>query len=59
MGSFMYIGKILEMNGQYWRVVQLRDLSGRTIPREEPLQPYKTYDFSIEPVFADVSEELE
>jgi len=46
----MYIGKILQINGQLFRVVQLRDLSGRTIEANEPLQPYTTYDFSLEPV---------
>ena len=46
----MYIGKILQIDSILYKVVQLRDLSGRTIPREEPLQPYVTYDFSLEPL---------
>jgi len=55
----MYIGKILEVGGIMMRVTQLRDLSGRMILPDEVLQPYTTYDFSMEPVPAEDNQKLE
>lgn len=46
----MFIGQVLQIDGQLFRVVQLRKLDGKSVPPDEPLQPYVTYDFSLEPV---------